>query len=106
MTPQELYAALLTLGMPVAYGEFTEPTEPPFITYQFAYDADLKADNRNYANIDIFQIEFYSPTKDLANEAAIEALLDANRLPYQKSEAWLDSEKLRQVIYEVPLIGG
>lgn len=106
MTQAELYAALKSLGMPVAYGEFTTATTPPFITYQFAYSNDMQADNHNYIEISNFQIEVYTKTKDLAAEKKVQDKLKELRLPYSKIETWLDSENLRQVIYEVQIIGG
>lgn len=111
MTQAELYQALKSLGMPVAYGEFPStpenpPPPPPFITYQFAYSSDLIADGTNYVEISNFQIELYTEKKDPASEAKVQNLLKTLCLPYSKVEAWLESEKLRQVIYEVQLIGG
>ncbi|MFZ5645815.1 MAG: hypothetical protein ACOY46_19840 [Bacillota bacterium] len=106
MTQAELFTALKSLGMPVAYGEFTQPTAPPFITYQFAYANDMKADNQNYVEISNFQVELYIKKKDLASEKLVQDLLKSLRLPYQKREYSIDSEKLRQVIYEIQLIGG
>lgn len=106
MTQAELFTALKTLGMPVAYGEFTVPTVPPFITYQFAYSNDKMADNQNYAEISNFQVELYTKYKDPASEALVQDLFKSLRLPYSKLETWLDSENLRQVIYEIQLIGG
>lgn len=111
MTQAELYQALKNLGMPVAYGEFPNTPEnpappPPFITYQFAYSSDMIADGANYVEISNFQIELYTEKKDSASEANVQNLLKMLRLPYTKIEFWLESEKLRQVIYEVQLIGG
>lgn len=111
MTQAELFQALKALGIPVAYGEFVSTPEnpappPPFITYQFAYSSDLMADNHNYVDIGNFQIELYTLKKDLAVEKLIQDKLKELRLPYNKTEAWLDEEKLCQVIYEVQLIGG
>ncbi|SFR15252.1 hypothetical protein [Desulfoscipio geothermicus] len=103
MTQAELYAALKTLGLPVAYGEFTEPTAPPFITYQFSYSGDLMADNQNYVELSNFQVELYTATKDLASEALVQDKLKELGLPYRKIEAWLEEEKLRQVVYEIQL---
>lgn len=84
MTQAELHTALKTLGLPVAYGEFKSTDKspapsPPFITYQFAYSNDFKADNQNYLEISNFQVEFYSKNKDLINEGNIQALLSAIR---------------------------
>lgn len=111
MTQAELFTALKSLGMPVAYGEF-ENTEknpapaPPFITYQFAYGSDFKADNQNYLEISNFQIELYTLKKDLGKEKLVQDKLKELRLPYSKVETYIDTEKLRQVVYEIQLIGG
>lgn len=111
MTLAELKTALAGLGMPVAYGEFIDTPEnpappPPFITYQYAYSGDIMADNQNYVEAGYFQVELYTAKKDSATEKLVEDKLKELRLPYSKIETWLDSEKLRQVIYEIQLIGG
>ena len=106
MTQAELYQALKSLGMPVAYGSFSSPVSPPFITYQFAYNSDMMADNQNYVEISNFQVELYTNKKDLAVEKLVQDKLKKLGLPYSKVEAWLDDEKLFQVIYEIQLIGG
>lgn len=54
MTQAELYQALKAIGYPVAYGSFSRPVTPPFITYQFAYSNDMIADNHNYVDIGNF----------------------------------------------------
>lgn len=104
MTQAELQTALLTLGLPVAYGEFGKPTAPPFITYQFTASADIMADDQNYAPVEGFDIELYTVKKDLVREAAVQALLKSLGLPYSKTEAWVEAEKLRQVVYAVQLV--
>ena len=104
MTLQELKAALQGLGMPVAYGEFKTPTEPPFITYQFTLSADLQADNQNYQEISGIDIELYTRYKDPTAEALVETMLKTNRIPYQKSEIKIEAEKLIEIVYEIQLI--
>lgn len=106
MTQTELVVALKSTGLPAAYGEFAEPTAPPFICYQFAYSGDMMADNQNYAEISNFQIELYSKNKDPASEKKVQDLLKSLKLPYSKIEAYLESEKLRQVVYEIQVLGG
>lgn len=106
MTQAELIQALKSLGMPVAYGEFTSLQTPPFICVQFAYSGDMFADNQNYLEAGYYQIELYTAKKDPAVEKLVQDKLKELRLPYSKIETWLDSENLRQVIYEVQLIGG
>jgi len=106
MTQAELYSALKSLGMPVAYLAFATSPVPPFITYQFAYDDDFMADGINYAEISNFQVELYTKIKDLDAEKLLQDKFKEMQMPYRKNEAWLDSEKLIQVIYEIQLIGG
>ncbi|MGF9909408.1 hypothetical protein [Brevibacillus porteri] len=111
MTQAELFKALKSLGMPVAYGEFqSTPTKPapppPFITYQFSYSGDMMADNHNYLDIENFQIELYTAKKEPVTEQLVQDKLKELRLPYSKVEAWLDDEKLLQIIYEIQLMGG
>lgn len=106
LTQAELYQALKSTGMPVAYGSFSSPVSPPFITYQFAYSSDMIADNQNYVEISNFQVELYTDKKDLAVEKLVQDKLKELGLPYSKFEVWLDDEKLYQIIYEIQLIGG
>lgn len=106
MTQAELHQALKTLGLAVAYSAFKGAVTPPFITYEFSGSDDLMADNQNYVEISNFQVELYSKAKDLANEASVQDLLKSLRLPYRKHEAFIESEGLRQVVYEVQAIGG
>ena len=106
MTLSELRTQLLTLGMPAEYGGFINSPTPPYIIYVHAYSADMIADNQNYVDIGNFQIELYTVKKDPTSEGLVEALLKSLRLPYLKVEAFIDSLKLRQVVYQIQLIGG
>ena len=111
MTQSELFVALGSLGIPVAYSEFVSTSEnpapaPPFITYQFTNDDDFKADNHNYVEISSFNIELYANKKDPVTEKLVQDKLKELRLPYSKSETWIDSEKMFQVVYTIQLIGG
>jgi hypothetical protein len=108
MTQQELYQALQTLGLPVAYSHFPEDEapQPPYLVYLHAYSGDVMADNQNYVERSNWQVELYSESKDLVSEKKVQDLLKYLRLPYRKTETYLTSEKMRQVVYEVQLIGG
>ncbi|MBC2722031.1 hypothetical protein [Desulfosporosinus sp.] len=111
MTQVELVTALKSLGMPIAYSEFKSTLEnpappPPFITYQFTDDDDLRADNQNYVDIGNYNIELYTDKKDLAKETLVQDKLKELRLTYSKNEAKIESEDLYQVIYRIQLMGG
>jgi len=46
-------------------------------------------------------IEFYTNYKDPDLEEKIEEILTKNELYYEKSEVWIESEKLYEVLYTV-----
>jgi hypothetical protein len=106
MTQAELYQALKSIGFPVAYGSFTNPVTPPFITYQFAYSSDMIADNHNYVDIGNFQVELYTDKKDLTTEKKVQDKLKELGLPYRKFETFLDTENMYQTLYEIQILGG
>jgi hypothetical protein len=90
----------------VAYLQFHRHQEPPFIVYYYVSSADVAADNSNYLAVDGYNIELYTDAKDLAAEAAVEAQLKALGLVWRKSEFYIDTENMFEVLYQVELIGG
>lgn len=103
MTQNELYNLLKSTGLPVAYHHFEEPPDLPYIIYLFAYSSNFGADNKTYQKINNYQVELYSNEKDLESEQLIENLFDENDIYYDKSETYIESEKMYQVIYEIQI---
>lgn len=97
----ELYNLLNSLGLPVSYRFFKTPPTPPYIVYLFSYSDNFGADNKAYSKEDNYQVELYSAKKDLASEKKIEDLFDNNDIFYEKTETYIDSEELYQVLYEI-----
>ena len=106
MTQAELYQGLQATGLTVVYREFTTPPDPPYLIYLFSYSSDLMADGQNYLEIDNYQIELYTKNKDPATERLVQNKLKELGLPYSKTETFLQSEGLFQLVYEIQLIGG
>jgi hypothetical protein len=106
MTETELFTELKSLGLPVVYGEFSTPQTPPFITYQFTNAEDINADNQNFVEISNFQVELYTTKKSPATEKLLQDKFKTLKLPYDKFETYIDTEQLRQVVYQIKLIGG
>lgn len=106
MTMEELVAMLQKTGIPFAYDHFAEgeSPEPPFICYLLPGSNNFAADGRVYFKINQVRIELYTDSKDLAVEAKVETVLDDSGIFYNKSEVWIQSEKLYEVLYsfEVP----
>lgn len=106
MTITELNQALKTIGLPVAYHHFAKPPEPPYLVYLFSTSDDFMADNQNYVEISNFQIELYNTKKDSATEKKVEDKLKELELSYTKTEIFIESEGLYQVLYLFQVIGG
>lgn len=106
MTIAELNQALKTIGLPVVYHHFAKPPEPPYLVYLFSTSDDFMADNQNYQEVSNFQLELYNTKKDPPTEKLVEDRLKELRLPYGKTETYIESEGLFQVLYLFQVIGG
>ena len=97
----ELLLMLGEMQIPFAYDHFAEgeSPDPPFICYLLPGSNNFSADGRVYYKISEVHIELYTDLKDLSVESAVEAVLDKYGIFYQKSEVWIESERLYEVIY-------
>ena len=106
MTIENLVKMLQKTGIPFAYDPFAEgeSPEPPFICYLLPGSNNFAADGKVYFRINQVRIELYTDSKDLAVERKMEMVLDESGIFYNKSEVWIQSEKLYEVLYsfEVP----
>ena len=98
---EQLVAMLNELGVPFAYDHFAEgeAPEPPFICYLIPGNDNFAADGKAYYKINEVHIELYSDCKDPALEDRVEEVLDAHEIFYSKSEVWIESEKLYEILY-------
>lgn len=101
MDEATLFQLLKTTGLPVAYHHFTSPPSPPYIVYLFSYNSNFGADNRVYDAAKNYQVELYTTKKDPISEVLIECLFDANDIYWDKTETYIESEGLFQVLYEI-----
>lgn len=99
---EELLTIIKETGVPFAYDHFAEgeSPEPPFICYLLPGSDNFSADGRVYFKINEVRIELYTDSKDLSVEQKLEDVLDAHEIFYNKSETWIDSEKLYEVLYQ------
>lgn len=99
---EELLAIIKETGIPFAYDHFAEgeSPDPPFLCYLLPGSDNFAADGRVYYKINEVRIELYTDSKDLAVEQKLEDVLDAHEVFYNKSETWIDSEKLYEVLYQ------
>ena len=97
----EVLIMLRELKLPFAYDHFAEgeAPEPPFICYLIPGSNNFAADGRVYFKINEYHIELYTDAKTPALENSVEAVLDEHGLFYNKTETWIESEKLYEVLY-------
>lgn len=98
----ELVKMITAMGIPFAYDHFAEGEgpDPPFLCYLLPGSDNFSADGKVYLKISEVRIELYTDSKDLAMEGRVEDALDAAGIFYNKSETWIDSEKLYEVLYQ------
>ena len=89
------------INLPWAYHHFAEgeSPDPPFMLYLYPESDNFGADNKVYAGITMVYLELYTDEKDLATEEAIESILESHGIFWDKSETWIESEKLYEVLY-------
>lgn len=98
---EKLLQILSETQIPFAYHHFAEgeSPEPPFICYLLLGSNNFSADGKVYYKINEVHIELYTDLKDLAVEQQLEDVLDEHGIFYNKSETWIESEKLYEVLY-------
>ena len=96
---EKIAAVLEKIGLPFAYDHFAEgeSPNPPFICYLIPNSDNFSADGRVYYKIN--EIELYTDCKDLSAEQKVEAVLDEHGIFYEKTEVWIESENLYEVLY-------
>jgi hypothetical protein len=106
MTYAEISTMLSAVGVPFAYHHFEEGSgqQPPFITFYYEGENDLKADNINYQPVRPLTIELYTDNKDFVLEAAVEAVLTANGLAFSRAETYIESERMYMVSYNTEVL--
>ena len=96
-----LLQLMAEIDIPSAYDHFAEGESPgpPFITYLLARSNNFSADGRVYLHVEEVHIELYTDEKNPEVEARVEAVLDRHGIFYDKSEVWIETEKLYEVLY-------
>ena len=106
MKYKDIAPALEAAGLPVTYYSWPETQAPdlPYLVWYLPGSDNMAADNRVYQKIDQLNVELYTATKDFETEAAVEAALDAAGLVWEKTETYIDSEHMFEVLYEMEVL--
>ena len=104
MTTQEVAAMIASVGLPYAYNHFDEPQNLPFICFLYPDNDNFVADNVNYIRVTALSIELYTNDADFDLEAAVEAVLTANELPFTKAQEYIEGERMYQTTFDTEVI--
>lgn len=103
MELKEIIEMLGGLGLPLAYHHFAEgeSPEPPFLIYLIPGSHNFSADGTVYFKVKQLDVELYTDKKDIVLEEKLEDVLDRQGLFYNKTESYIETEKLYEVLYEL-----
>ena len=88
-------------GIDFAYDHFAEGESPPppFVVYLYPKTHNFSADGVVFFPVNVVSIELYTAKKDIETEKKLERLLTGAGLFFEKSEVWIASEHLYEVLY-------
>ena len=99
MDKKSLETLLESTGLPYAYHHFKQPPALPYLIYLETSPDNFSADNRVYHSAKHWRIELYTAKKDPSAEQLVETAL--SEVYWEKSETYIESEGLFQVLYEI-----
>lgn len=108
MTDKEVADMLKETGLPTVYYQYPIKMVPPlpYTVYYYPNTDNFGADDKVYTKISSLNVELYTAKKSPAIEAHVEAVLESHNLFWNKTEAFLDSENMYEVLYEMEIING
>lgn len=103
MSHDEILKMMEEMGLPFAYDHFVEgeAPKPPFFVFLYPKAVNFAADGIAYFKVNQLDIELYMDLKQPEVEERIEAVLLKHGIFYGKSEVWIESEQLYEVLYEM-----
>ena len=103
MTYEQIAEMMEEMGLPFPYHPYAagESPEPPFLLFLSPGENTFSADNLAYFSCKQLDIELYTDKKLPELEEQVEAVLAQHEIYYTKTELFIDSEELYEVLYEM-----
>lgn len=103
MSYEEINEMMLEMGLPFAYHHFAEgeSPKPPFLIFLSPGENTFGADNLMYHSFKKLDIELYTDEKSPETEERVEEVLLRHNIYYTKTEVWIESEGLYEMLYEM-----
>ena len=101
MTYEEINEMMQEIGLPYAYHHFAEgeSPNPPFTIFLSPGEHTFGADDLMYISFKKLHIELYTDEKSPEAEERVEEVLHQHNIYFSKSEVWIESEELYEVLY-------
>ena len=102
MSYEDILEMMQETGLPFAYHHFSEgeAPRPPFLIFLSVGENTFAADNKMYHSFKRLNIELYTDEKSPDTEKSVEEVLTSHGIYYSKSETYIESEKLYEILYE------
>ena len=95
-----------SIGCKSAYRQWPKDSAPPppYVLFYFAGSDNVYADDCELIKIANLNIELYTDNKEPALEDSLERKMKELELNCQKSETYIQSEEMYEVLYETEVI--
>ena len=102
MTYEEINEMMQEIGLSFAYHHFAEgeSPDPPFTLFLSPGEHTFGADDLMYISFKKLDIEIYTDEKSPETEERVEEILHQHNIYFTKTELWIESERLYEVLYE------
>ena len=106
MTYDDICFLVEEIGIPYAYDHFAEgeSPDPPFLVFLLPGTNNFMADGEVYEQVTEVSIELYTDLKMPPLERQVENVLKAHDIPWDKTEVWIEEEKMFEVRYELEVL--
>ena len=106
MTYTQIAGLVASIGLPCAYDHFAEgeSPDPPFVVFLLPGTNNFMADGEVYEQVTEVSIELYTDLKMPPLEERVEDILRTHEIPWDKTEVWIEDEKMYEVRYALEVI--
>lgn len=97
-------------GLPRTYYSWPEddPANPvpelPYIVWYLPGTSNFAADDSVYQLITTLNVELYTATKNFDTELLVESVLDSWNMVWDKTESYIESEHMYEVLYTMEVV--
>ena len=106
MTYTQIAGLVTSIGIPCAYDHFAEgeSPNPPFVVFLLPGTNNFMADGEVYEQVTEVSIELYTDLKMPPLEERVEDILRTHEIAWDKTEVWIEDEKMYEVRYALEVI--